>query len=613
MLGKGIRRRDARTLILALALAFVAILFTACPAPALTVGKAVPLEPSGTVNTLRPTFHWKRAKNATYYRVKVYKDGSFLFRTKWLKHTEWTCTRDLPKNANLSWRVRAAHVFLEGGMFETWGPYSLSSTMRFTVLVGSDQKAVTSFSFQGLSPPEYGTIDPTAHTIALTVPFGTNVHRLTPTIVVSGVSVSPASGVEQDFFNPVTYTVTAENGTTQDWTATVSVRPNTAKQILSFDFLGLSPPVTGAIDQTLHQIDLSVPQGTDVTALVATFTSSPGSTVAVDGVTQISGVSPVNFSNPVAYTVTAADGSTQVYAVRVHVQASSDKAITSFRFDRLAPPVTGVIDPTLFTIALTVPAGTNRGSLVATFVTTGTSVTVDGVPQVSGVTARDFNRPVTYVVHAADGSTQAYVVTVNLAASSAKEITTFDFRDLSPVVVGTVDPAARTIALTVPYGTRLTDLVASFTTTGVSVSVDGTPQVSGVTPNDFSSPVTYTVAAEDGSTVNYVATVTVADRVPAVIDSVNPTYGYVGTEVTLTGSGFGNGTVLFGTTNPITHVFTGWPATVVSRSDTRIVCTVPQLSAGVKGICIKQTYFEGTGYRMYYSNIVSFTVYDPPV
>ena len=51
--------------------------------------------------------------------------------------------------------------------------------------------------------------------VALYVPAGTPVNALAPTITASPyATVSPASGVVQDFTNPVSYTVTAENGTT---------------------------------------------------------------------------------------------------------------------------------------------------------------------------------------------------------------------------------------------------------------------------------------------------------------------------------------------------------------------------------------------------------------
>ncbi len=60
-----------------------------------------------------------------------------------------------------------------------------------------------------------------------------------------------------------------------------------------------------------------------------------------------------------------------------------------------------------------------------------------------------------------------------------------------------------------PWGTDMTGLVAEFETDGCSVTVDGVEQAGGVTANDFTSPLTYRVTAEDGSTVDY--TVTVSD------------------------------------------------------------------------------------------------------
>jgi formylglycine-generating enzyme required for sulfatase activity len=79
---------------------------------------------------------------------------------------------------------------------------------------------------------------------------------------------------------------------------------------------------------------------------------------------------------------------------------------------------------------------------------------------------------------------------------------------LSSDVTGTIN--GTDISATVPYGTDVTALVATFSTTGSSVTVGGTTQISGTTANDFTSPVTYTVTAGDDSTQDYTVTVTVA-------------------------------------------------------------------------------------------------------
>ncbi|QHS58123.1 CotH kinase family protein [Chitinophaga agri] len=57
-----------------------------------------------------------------------------------------------------------------------------------------------------------------------------------------------------------------------------------------------------------------------------------------------------------------------------------------------------------------IPYLSTNKSLIATFKTSGISVTVDGVPQVSDTTINDFSKPVTFVVKAADNTTKSYTV-----------------------------------------------------------------------------------------------------------------------------------------------------------------------------------------------------------
>jgi hypothetical protein len=56
--------------------------------------------------------------------------------------------------------------------------------------------------------------------------------------------------------------------------------------------------------------------------------------------------------------------------------------------------------------------GTNVTALVATFTTTGKTVNIGTIVQVSGTTVNDFSNPVSYLVIAEDGSSQIYTVTV---------------------------------------------------------------------------------------------------------------------------------------------------------------------------------------------------------
>lgn len=86
--------------------------------------------------------------------------------------------------------------------------------------------------------------------------------------------------------------------------------------ILTYSFAGQTGPAI--IDDTSHAVDIEVTNGTDVSALVATFTLSSGATAEVGATAQVSGTTPNDFSAAVTYTVTAADGTTtQDWAVTV--------------------------------------------------------------------------------------------------------------------------------------------------------------------------------------------------------------------------------------------------------------------------------------------------------
>lgn len=84
------------------------------------------------------------------------------------------------------------------------------------------------------------------------------------------------------------------------------------KLITSFHLL-LDPEVIGKIDQDKHTVTLNVPFGTDLSNITPFFVYSNGAKAEPD-----SNIAQ-NFSKPVIYKITAADGSTQDFAVTVSV------------------------------------------------------------------------------------------------------------------------------------------------------------------------------------------------------------------------------------------------------------------------------------------------------
>ncbi len=103
---------------------------------------------------------------------------------------------------------------------------SLSLVLTIALLIscgssGSDlsnASMITSFSIGGTA----GTINQSNRSITLDL-MEPDLSALTPEIGIStNATVSPASGVAQDFTSPVTYTVTAEDGSTTAYTVTVT-------------------------------------------------------------------------------------------------------------------------------------------------------------------------------------------------------------------------------------------------------------------------------------------------------------------------------------------------------------------------------------------------------
>jgi hypothetical protein len=163
---------------------------------------------------------------------------------------------------------------------------------------------------------------------------------------------------------------------------------------------------------------------------------------------------------------------------------SSTKAITAFSFTN--PAVTGVINESAKTIAVTMAHGTNVTALVATFAQIGMNVKVGSTIQTSGQTPNNFTNPVTYTVTAQDNSTASYKVTVTVAPGSGTgtgviklpktgQTTCYDSAGAVIVCAGTGQDGASQIGVTSPNPRFTTNADTSITDnlTGLAWSPNG--------------------------------------------------------------------------------------------------------------------------------------------
>lgn len=146
-------------------------------------------------------------------------------------------------------------------------------------------------------------------------------------------------------------------------------------------------------------------------------------------------------------------------------------------------------------------------SLVAIFEYDGSKVQANGVEQKSGVTANDYSQPLTFTVEAQDGTKSAYTVKVTL--EEPKALSAFHFlKSKNPDLLQDVSCiiAEEGGAITSTATFTISKLIPVFSTNAVKVLVNDVEQVSGVTENDFSSPVTYQCVMRNGEVFTYIVT-----------------------------------------------------------------------------------------------------------
>jgi hypothetical protein len=281
------------------------------------------------------------------------------------------------------------------------------------------------------------------------------------------------------------------------------------------------------IDATAHTIAVTVPYGTDVTALKAKFTASDFSKVTVGGAAQTSETTPNNFTSPVTYRVTGQNGASVTDWV-VTVTA------TPVETDHTFKSASGVVASKGKAAGRALPAFfDNTGHTVVIYDTMGVGTAgADSISFVFGLnnsfgtskigTAKlksgdtlNLNANKTVTLTAQDASSADYT----LAFRTAPRITV-SFLDLNPVVSGK-NNADWAVNLDVLKGTTVASLKPTFTfdapagavvnVAGIMIDQGDNAPIAFVagTAVDFTKPVIFIVPVTDGG-VTYNVKYTVA-------------------------------------------------------------------------------------------------------
>ncbi len=116
--------------------------------------------------------------------------------------------------------------------YETTKDWTVNVTVNPTA---NDEAEILTFAIENSDSVNINLNDTT---IEVYMPYGTDASALTPTFTISaGAAVDVASGTEQDFTTPFTYTVTAQNTTNvMEWEVTVAVVEATELSIYDIQY-----------------------------------------------------------------------------------------------------------------------------------------------------------------------------------------------------------------------------------------------------------------------------------------------------------------------------------------------------------------------------------------
>ena len=289
-----------------------------------------------------------------------------------------------------------------------------------------------------------GIIDNEKGIITIEIPIETTDEQLKakPIIKISkNAAINPAIGVLQDFTKEISYTVTAEDGSTRK---TYRIVVEKKEDILSgekeISSIGIKefPTAKVNIDNQNREISIILPSDTEQSKLKSLRISIDfkGEAISPDP------NEPQDFTNEVKYTIRAKDGSTDYYIVKVFIEEADKYEFTKF----VLRGVEGKIDALKNEITINLPYGAyveNIKPNKAEYYPEETGTSIFPAPTIS----RKFEDENIYSINPHGGRLIEYNVKLNyVEVGGNSEITKFSIGNYTGKIEG------KSIILEIPEG-----------------------------------------------------------------------------------------------------------------------------------------------------------------
>jgi len=378
------------------------------------------------------------------------------------------------------------------------------STKVYTVTIAvappSSAKNMLSFGLPGNS----ASINQGTRTITWSVPYGTDLATLAPAYTVSQfTSGSPASVVAPNFAttNPATYTLTAQDGSTQTYSVLVTVLPEMPTAI-NVNFAGGANPGNAWMNG-IQSSDAGA-RGSASRVAPATYSGNVWNDFSATGSNSSSLLDSRGTLTGVGLTTTMQNGPGNTWTglgTNRMLVSGLTSAYTGYTSIIALTGLNPAHTYNLYIASLhntTAPTSTFRAGAVEKALTfTTVSDWTDGKTHVQ----------FTGLIPAADGT-----LTVEGKSTGELVLNGFQLVDTTPQnditsftfpTCGAATIAGTNISIAVPYGTNLTALAPTYT-----LSYGATCVPASGSSQNFTGPVHYLVRASDNSTKDYTVTVT---------------------------------------------------------------------------------------------------------
>lgn len=364
--------------------------------------------------------------------------------------------------------------------------YGEGLTVDYVVTVNQAEYTMRIYDF--VLDGVHGTINQATRTITVALPVDTDLSNMIPTdISYSAESISPTTMTAVDFRVPQVYTLSTAGLSNVSYIVNVVAADESDAVIDQYIYAGYD----GEIDNIENTITLNLPKGMNTDAAVPSMLDYTGKSITPTKTTPLTITDdPLTTGT---YTVTAQNGATRTYTLLANYLSSDTAKITEF----VLGGEEGVINEEEKTITVTLSESVNIVDVAPD------TLTYEGKSLYPNKTLeQDFTDPVVYTVVAPDNSEVPYTVEV-VRLSNEALITEFEINGYA----GVIDQAAKTITVTLPYGTDVSDIAPN----KIVYSENAVLSPSATTKRDFTTPQVYNVTSQDNLVSNnYTVTCIVA-------------------------------------------------------------------------------------------------------